>query len=147
MKEMKIKLMGCDVVVFGGPYADRPEGMFAVKMAEESVASCNVSVPTRDFGVPRDEDLRRGLRRALRHLILEDDRVFVGCAGGLGRTGLFLACLAKVSGQEHPVEYVRSQYDERAVETNDQVEVVRALPTFWLRAWVALLRVIQVVTR
>ena len=40
--------------------------------------------------------------------------------GGWGRTGLFLALLAKVCGVENPVTYVRENYSPRAVETTDQ---------------------------
>ena len=57
--------------------------------------------------------------------------VEVGCLGGHGRTGTALACLAVLAG--HPaddaVAWVRRTYCDRAVETDEQADYVRALPT------------------
>ncbi len=43
----------------------------------------------------------------------------IACAGGRGRTGTALACLAILDGVPAPraVEYVREHYHRRAVET------------------------------
>ena len=47
------------------------------------------------------------------------ERVEVACAGGRGRTGTALACLAVLDGVpgSEAVAYVREHYDQRAVET------------------------------
>ena len=47
------------------------------------------------------------------------ERVEVACAGGHGRTGTALACLAIVDGvpAERAVAFVREHYDAHAVET------------------------------
>jgi hypothetical protein len=49
-------------------------------------------------------------------------RVEVACAGGLGRTGTALACVAVLDGVPagEAVEYVRRRYHPRAVETPGQ---------------------------
>jgi hypothetical protein len=49
-------------------------------------------------------------------------KVEVGCAGGLGRTGTVLACMAVLAGKkpQRAIEWVRSAYDSSAVETNEQ---------------------------
>lgn len=105
--------------VYGGPYAERPNFMAGVKLAAEISASCTVSVPTRDFSTPSKEDVDRGLWEAVQ-LILLGRRVYVGCKGGQGRTGLFLALLAKAFGIQDPVDYVRKHYMAHAVETKQQ---------------------------
>ena len=48
--------------------------------------------------------------------------VEVGCAGGLGRTGTALACMAILAGvlPDRAVAWVREHYDERAVEARAQ---------------------------
>lgn len=48
-----------------------------------------------------------------------EERVEIACAGGRGRTGTALACLAALDGVPacEAVAYVREHYDPRAVET------------------------------
>ncbi|NEB79450.1 protein phosphatase, partial [Streptomyces sp. SID14478] len=55
------------------------------------------------------------------------ERVELACAGGRGRTGTALACLAVLDGvpAAEAVAYVRTHYDRRAVETPWQKRYVR----------------------
>ena len=57
------------------------------------------------------------------------ERVEIVCAGGRGRTGTALACLAVLDGTapDDAVRQVREQYDRRAVETPWQRRFVRDL--------------------
>jgi protein-tyrosine phosphatase len=57
------------------------------------------------------------------------ERVEVACAGGRGRTGTTLACLAVLDGipRGEAVTYVRRHYDQHAVETPWQRWLVRLL--------------------
>ncbi|MFJ8042622.1 protein-tyrosine phosphatase family protein [Kitasatospora sp. NPDC096147] len=71
-----------------------------------------------DFRLPADpaaatEALRTAWRRA------GTERVEVACAGGRGRTGTALACLAVLDGvpADEAVGYVRAHYSPHAVET------------------------------
>jgi protein-tyrosine phosphatase len=71
-----------------------------------------------DFWLPSDrtataDALREAWARA------EAERVEVACAGGRGRTGTALACLAVLDGVPHreAVAYVRERYAPHAVET------------------------------
>jgi hypothetical protein len=71
-----------------------------------------------DFWLPSDraatgEALREAWARA------EGERVEIACAGGHGRTGTALACLAVLDGvpAREAVAYVRQHYSPRAVET------------------------------
>lgn len=111
-------------VVTGGPFYDCPDTYIGVKMAAEIHRPCVVNIPTRDFQTPHPHDLRRGLRDAVTHL-LAGEPLYVGCMGGKGRTGLFLAVLAKALGVKNPVEYVRRHYYSHAVETADQYRFVQ----------------------
>jgi hypothetical protein len=83
-----------------------------------------------DFRTPSDTEatlsvLQEGIARA------DVERVEVGCAGGIGRTGLALSVLAVLDGVDpsEAVAWVRGNYHRRAVETPRQ------------RRWVARLTV------
>jgi hypothetical protein len=114
-------------VVTGGPFHDCPKSMVGVKMAREIRATCAVDIPTVDFAVPDKALLTRGLDKAL-NLMLDGEPLYVGCMGGKGRTGLFMAVLAKAFGIKNPVEYVRKHYYAHAVETPEQYKFVQAFP-------------------
>lgn len=71
-----------------------------------------------DFRLPRSpEDLRTALGDLLARAATE--RVEVACAGGTGRTGTALACLAVLDGVPpgEALGWVREHYRPRAVET------------------------------
>lgn len=110
-------------VVTGGPFTECPKSMKGVKMAKEIKQACAVDIPTVDFQVPDRKVLYRGLSKAL-DLMLAGEPLYVGCMGGKGRTGLFLAVLAKSMGVKKPVEYVRANYYAHAVETPEQYKFV-----------------------
>ncbi|HSZ48129.1 MAG TPA: protein phosphatase [Streptosporangiaceae bacterium] len=69
-----------------------------------------------DFWLP-GEDVRPALSEAWRRA--ESDRIEIACAGGRGRTGTALACLAILDGVPpgRAVAFVREHYNARAVET------------------------------
>jgi len=74
-----------------------------------------------DFRLPADPDQARStLAEAWRRAAAE--RVELACAGGRGRTGTALACLAILDGvpAAQAVSYTREHYDRRAVETPGQ---------------------------
>lgn len=82
-----------------------------------------VVVEWEDFGVPSDPSsavaaIRDAFARARAGEVVE-----VGCAGGLGRTGTVLACMAILAGVPvaGAVAWVREHYDPRAVETEEQI--------------------------
>jgi len=112
--------------VYGGPYLNRPTSMVGVKMAMEIHAACDVDVPTMDFNVPPLPVLFQGLEQTIPHLVAGKP-IYVGCYGGIGRTGLFLAALAKLWGEKDPVAYVRAHYLAHAVETEAQQGYIRNL--------------------
>jgi hypothetical protein len=116
-------LLGKHYTVIGGAYSRKLPGTVGVKMAREINAHCDIDIPTKDFCTPEKEWLDRGLLQAV-EAILAGKPVYVGCYAGKGRTGLFLAVLAKAFGIDHPVEYVRAHYYPHAVETAEQYKFV-----------------------
>lgn len=75
-----------------------------------------------DFGIPSDHEHAVSAIVHAFGLAAKGQRVEVACAGGVGRTGTVIACMAILSG-EHVVEaidWVRSNYRSDAVETAKQ---------------------------
>lgn len=115
--------------IIGGPfnnYAKVKEATFGVCVRAEQVpiVGVNVHLPIQDFSIPKDD---REVEVALIETItaaIRGDSVYVGCMGGWGRTGLFLALIAKAVGIADPVKYVRSTYTPHAVETDMQAAYV-----------------------
>jgi hypothetical protein len=82
-----------------------------------------------DFRLPAgDADLLATLTEAWQRAAAE--RVEVACAGGRGRTGTALACLAIGGGvpAAEAVAFVRRHYHHRAVETSGQCRYVARWP-------------------
>jgi protein-tyrosine phosphatase len=101
--------------------------LYAAGDAPPAVAWSSRWVRWPDFRLPADpEDARAAFEEAHR-LALEGVRVEVACAGGRGRTGTALACIAQLGGvpADEAVAWVRGRYDRRAVETPWQRRYVR----------------------
>jgi hypothetical protein len=99
-------------------------GLYLDHRWEPPWAHAHVAWP--DFGLPADD---AALRVALGDLLgraREGQRVEMGCLGAHGRTGTALACLAVLAGVEadQAVDWVRSHYCQKAVETPQQAEFV-----------------------
>lgn len=112
-------------VVYGGPYRSRPTNTdtIGVKMAAEIDRPVDVDIPTVDFSTPPKHLLDAGLIKAVKYMV-KGEVLYVGCMAGQGRTGLFLAILAKAFGIKNPVEYVRGHYYAHAVETPEQYNFI-----------------------
>lgn len=115
----------------GGPYDKYPGRAHAygvcVRSEQTNGREIDAHLPIRDFSVPTDDKaVRSTLIKALS--AAADGRVvYVGCMGGWGRTGLFLALVAKAAGIEDPITHVRAEYTPHAVETVPQVDYVNRL--------------------
>ena len=149
-----------ETILIGGPYRACPDDMPGVCLLEvvpevRAVSrtpntavdqACAVHLPIEDFNVPDDPAaVTLALQQTLR-LMIAGETVYVGCAGGWGRTGLFLSLLAKVAGEPDPVGYVRRHYTPRAVETARQQQFIDRFdpaplqrwlfwPLLWRRLW------------
>lgn len=135
------KFAWMDFQIVGGPFDRYPtvEGVdFGVCVRAERVPAKGVAVhlPIHDFSIPtqRADDVREALRKTLQ-AALDGKKVYVGCMGGWGRTGLFMALLAKAAGIENPIEYVRVNYTPKAVETKEQEAYVEGFDVGEVRKW------------
>lgn len=132
MNSMPLRFGGGLIHIYGGPYRQRPQGMCGVKLAAEINAPCEIDLPIHDFSIPSEREAKRAILKTIAALA-KGDTIYVGCMGGIGRTGLFLALLAKSAGVKDPVEYVRATYYSHAVETPEQKKFVENFSTFWCR--------------
>lgn len=143
MKGMILPLGKAEVFIEGGPYRDRPANLSGVKMAIEIFAPCTVSIPTQDFKVPDLGDMWWGLAKSL-WLLRTEGHIYVGCMGGIGRTGLFMAIMTRLlTGVDGPtaVTQVRKDYNPSAVETKDQKDYVAKFPLMLLKLWAMVLKI------
>lgn len=88
----------------------------------------HIRLPIKDMFIPRHSDTFTEALEYVSQALYEDKRVHVGCIGGHGRTGTFLAALVQMNmsdllEQENitAIDYVREHYSIHAVETTAQV--------------------------
>lgn len=126
---LRLVVAGRAVEVTGGPFDAIPEGAFGVCLEPAAAKAwlADVALPIPDFGVPEMRDLKRAVGLVLAQLQADPARpVHVGCRAGIGRTGLFLACLARATGVEgDPIAFVRAHYHPAAAETPEQERMAR----------------------
>ncbi len=78
--------------------------------------------PIQDMGVPSHLKEFQNMIAYLKEQVLAGKKVFIGCIGGHGRTGLVLAALVKsIANETDAVTYVRDHYCHRAVESSKQI--------------------------
>lgn len=79
-----------------------------------------------DFRLPACPDHALNQIVSTYERVRSGERIEVGCLGGLGRTGTVLACFCVLSGLDAPsaIEWVRTGYDRRAIETAEQEQWV-----------------------
>lgn len=86
----------------------------------ESPIHINFEIP--NFGVPLNSKAFVKLISFLKEQLEEGKKIHVGCIGGHGRTGMVLAALAcVVESKKDAIQYIRSVYCSKAVETKSQV--------------------------
>lgn len=90
---------------------------------EQEVA--NLWVPIVDFSVPTTSQIKHSLEDMIHVSLTGTIVVYVGCMGGVGRTGLILAMFTALCGAKDPLTYVRANYNPHAVETREQEELLR----------------------
>ena len=109
------------------PYARDDEPSFGLYLDERwQPPWTHEHVDWPDFGVPDDLVALRVALRDLLERARSGQSVEIGCLGGHGRTGTALACLAVATGS-HPddaVSWVRTNYCDKAVETDQQRALV-----------------------
>ena len=127
--QLPLVVAGRAVTITGGPFDALPEGAFGVCLETQAVKAwlADVLLPTPDFGLPEPAALKAAVGQVLAQLEAEPDRpVHVGCKAGVGRTGVFLAALARAAGVEgDALDYVRAHYLAHAAETPAQQAMAR----------------------
>ena len=108
--------------LFGGSFFEAPSsGYFTVNLMKEIPLPCDAYVPIKDFSVPENT---KEMVDAFDKILAAEGDAFVGCFGGKGRTGLFMACFLKYLGYFDVVHQVRQEYNEHAVENMEQMMFV-----------------------
>jgi hypothetical protein len=113
---------------------DRPsQPDYAVYLDERWNDDAEVSWPYRmiawpDFGVPENQSELFDVIVDIHTRARSGEIVEIACYGGLGRTGTVLACLAVCAGVpfRDAVGWVHVNYDQRAVETEEQEQFVES---------------------
>lgn len=141
--------------IYGGPFRsyrrlirkEQPHDQlsYGVCLLEKPLDTADASMPIRDFSIPTQTDavVSKELIKAYRNGF-RGRTVYAGCMGGIGRTGVFLALMAKIAGHKDPVAYVRSTFLPHAVETGEQkayiadFDVSHARRAVYWEAWKSL---------
>ena len=150
IKTFVIPMPWGNAAISAGPYMDFPyedKAYFGIKCAAEINMQYMYALDIKDFGLPDQVEAERAAFLAIAAM-----RVgmipYIGCMGGLGRTGTLLGILAKTaltatsarfyglrlpwSIGGDPVDWVRKFYRPQAIETRDQEDFVRAFDVKWL---------------
>ena len=122
--------------VQGGPFdafqIDSSTHSLCLEVRSDKVKYADDVLDIPDFSTPEPEELEAVLLRMIDKLY-EGFEGYIGCRGGIGRTGLAMACLVKAFGIREPVAYVRRNYLAHAVETPDQRKFVDEFDTTRLK--------------
>lgn len=98
-------------------------GDLTIKLAPEVQDDSVVTVKIEDFGIPADDQQVRIALLAAADTLSNGGNVYVGCLGGIGRTGTFLSILGYMFARrttKNPVAWVRANYLNHAVERPSQ---------------------------
>lgn len=90
--QIKMMLNGEEVIIMGGPYLEKPVEIAGVKLAKELNEDCDIDLPIADFSIPDELQTRIALSKSMQ-ILNREKVIYIGCMGGIGRTGLFMALL------------------------------------------------------
>lgn len=85
-----------------------------------------ISLPIEDFDVPELDQVREAIQKILMH-VQTGENIAVHCHAGVGRTGMLMACLAKIGmgySAEDSIHWVRDHLPG-AIEVPKQEQLVR----------------------
>lgn len=148
VKNFAVRSPWGNIALAGGPYRDKPvePNYFGVKVAAEINMPYSVKIDIEDFDTPdNDGEVELAILSALAAARM-GAIPYVGCMGGMGRTGTVLAIMVKallrasrsrwlgfpVGRVPDAVDYVRTHYNAHACETQAQRLYVKRFDTSWL---------------
>jgi protein-tyrosine phosphatase len=114
--------------VYGGSFLKvvklaRP-GDVTIRLAQEfwNQERATIAIETYDFECPPNHQQVKYAMLVATQALAEGYNVYCGCAGGIGRTGTFLAVLAAAyrPTDKDPISFVRNRYDSHTIETRSQ---------------------------
>ncbi len=124
-----LRLLGEDRRITGGPF-DCWDGHgigVCLDPGARLRPSATIYLPVEDYTAPTQEALVAAFAALLAAWRKGNAVVHVGCRAGFGRTGTFIAALARLAGHDDPVGWTRRNYNGEAVETSAQAAAVMAL--------------------
>jgi protein tyrosine phosphatase len=143
--EMMFELGDMKTMIMGGPFeyyhdhlSSLPNFTGVLMAAELEHMDHAIFIPTQDFQTPDETMFRLGLVQSIAR-IQKGELIYVGCMGGIGRTGLFMAGLAKVMGVKDVIAHVRNHYLPTAVETQQQQDYINNLYLEDIAKWARML--------
>ena len=124
-----LRLLGQDRRITGGPFDSWTSAGIGLCLdptaTKRHTATLILDLP--DFTAPTQVQLQTTLSSLLDAMRAHPEApVYIGCKAGYGRTGTFIAALAKLAGHPDPVAWTRSHYHPGAVETEAQEAAVAA---------------------
>lgn len=126
----KLNYQGITTTIVGGSFNHSNnkalDGFYKVKMAEEISKSCDLAIDTADFCTPNRYMLLNSIPQIL-HSIAMGQNIYIGCMGGIGRTGFMMAIIAKIMGVNNPVAFTRANFKSHAIETQEQLVLVDSI--------------------
>lgn len=151
-KSINVTLGTLSTTVYGGRFRDfdtSERRLVGIKMAVEIDHDHHISIPTADYSVPTQKAMQHGIALAL-YAIEQGNDLYVGCMGGIGRTGLFMGCMLKLVNDYYqretdPVLMVRKGYKAHAIETPEQMYFVRNFDTTELLVLVKKLQTTKII--
>lgn len=126
----KLNYNGINTVIVGGSFNHSNNsalnGYYKVKMAEEISKSCDLAIDTPDFQTPNRYMLLNSIPQIL-HAIAMGQNIYIGCMGGIGRTGFMMAIIAKIMGVNNPIAFTRANFKGHAIETEAQMLLIDSI--------------------
>lgn len=122
-----LKLFGRKRVVIGGPFEAYHGGGISVCLEAHArnVGKADILIDVQDFQPPTEMQLIASLARLLDFARQYPRQpIYVGCRAGIGRTGTFIAAIARMADKDDPVQWTRDNYYGWAVETKAQERLV-----------------------
>jgi hypothetical protein len=102
-------------------------GDLTIKLASEVKGDATISLKCQDFGTFEDDGAVEASLLAAVYTIAQGRDVYVGCMGGIGRTGTWMAIMAGLlqPGIRDTIKFIRKNYRSGAVERDEQATYVK----------------------